>query len=242
MRREILQKAIPYHWNEVAKLPGVMPLDPQEWIIIDEAYEGQMAEREILLKNTHEVIAVDRNSEIAACELLDTLLDFLSKKVGFEVFQTHVVTPDMRSVKINYDAPLLTCGLLVQNDFCIMQKLDNQHVLTAAVLCFPANWRLDEKFMKPLFSIHENVPEYTHGIAKRVDRIFDGIKVNHPVWRFNVLEYSNAALHQPYRLNSDRLPSFTRSERQTFFKLPGTGAVIFGIHTFVIKKVPSAPF
>ncbi|MDB3860900.1 DUF3445 domain-containing protein, partial [Paracoccaceae bacterium] len=35
---------------------------------------------------------------------------------------------------------------------------------------------------------------------------------------------------------------FTRSERQTFFKLPGTGAVIFGIHTFVIKKVPSAPF
>jgi len=43
-------------------------------------------------------------------------------------------------------------------------------------------------------------------------------------------------------LHSDRLPSFTRSERQTFLKLPGTGAVIFGIHTFVIKKVPSAPF
>ena len=52
MRREILQKDIPYHWNQVAKLPGVMPLDPQEWIIIDEAYEGQMAEREILLQNT----------------------------------------------------------------------------------------------------------------------------------------------------------------------------------------------
>ena len=42
MQREILQKAIPYNWNDVAKLPGVMPLDPQEWIIFDEAYEGQM--------------------------------------------------------------------------------------------------------------------------------------------------------------------------------------------------------
>jgi hypothetical protein len=109
-------------------------------------------------------------------------------------------------------------------------------------LCFPAICRLDEKFLKPLFSIHVNVPVYSLGFAKRVVRIFDGIKVNHPVWRFNVLEYSNSALHQPYRLHSDRLPSFTRSERQTFFKLPGTGAVIFGIHTFVIKKVPSAPF
>ena len=133
MRREILQKAIPYNWNNAAKLPGVMPLDPQEWIIFDEAYEGQMAEREILLQNTDEVIAVNRNSEAAACELLDTLLNFLSKKVGFEVFQTHVVTPDMRTVKINFDAPLLTCGLLVQNDYCIMQKLDNQHVLTAEI-------------------------------------------------------------------------------------------------------------
>jgi hypothetical protein len=60
MRREILQKAIPYNWNDAAKLPGVMPLDPQEWIIIDEAYEGQMAEREILLQNTDEVIAVEQ--------------------------------------------------------------------------------------------------------------------------------------------------------------------------------------
>ena len=62
MGREILQKAIPYHWNKAAKLPGVMSLDPQEWIICDEAYNGQIAEREILLKNTSEVIAVDKNS------------------------------------------------------------------------------------------------------------------------------------------------------------------------------------
>ena len=202
MRQVILQKSIPYEWQKVTKLPGVMPLNPQEWIIFDDAYIEQMAEREVLLKNNNDVIVIDKNSEDAARE------------------------------------PLLTCGLLVQNDFCVLQKIDGQHVLSAAVLCFPANWRLKEKFMKPLFSIHRNVPEYSPEIAKRVDRLFDCIRVAQPMWRFNVLDYSDPTLYQPYRRNIELKPSYTRSERQTFLKLPNTGAVVFGIHTFVIKKVP----
>ena len=136
----------------------------------------------------------------------------------------------------------MTCGLLVQNDFCLMEKRKGQHVLSAAVLCFPANWRLLEKFMKPLFSIHKNVPAYSSEIEKRVNRIFDGIRVNQPMWRFNLLEYSDPTLYQPYRLSPDQAASYIRSERQTFLKLPETGAVVFGIHTFVLKKVPSDTF
>ena len=242
MRQVILQNSIPYEWQKVTKLPGVMPLNPQEWIIFDDAYNGQMAEREILLKSKHDVIAIDKNSEPAAFELLNAVLQFLSKADGFQVSEKQVITRDHRLVKIDYNQPLLTCGILVQNDFCLLQKIDGQHVLSAAVLCFPANWRLNEKFMKPLFSIHRNVPEYSLEIAKRVDRIFDGIHVGQPMWRFNVLEYSDAALYQPYRLNSEYKPCYTRSERQTFVKLPDTGAVVFGIHTFVVKKAPSGAF
>ena len=239
MRQVILQKSIPYDWQKGTKLPGVMPLNPQKWIIFDDAYNGQMLEREVLLKNNNDVIAVDKNSEAAACELLKALLNFLSKADGFEVSDRQVITRDHRIVKIDYNEPMLTCGLLVQNDFCLVQKIDGQHVLSAAVLCFPANWRLHEKFMNPLFSIHRNVPEYTAEIAKRVDRIFDGIRVDQPMWRFNVLEYSDATLYQPYRRKPEHNFSYTRSERQTFVKLPETGAVVFGIHTFVVKKVPS---
>ena len=136
----------------------------------------------------------------------------------------------------------MTCGLLVQNDFCLMEKRNGQHVLSAAVLCFPANWRLLEKFMKPLVSIHIDVPEYSSEIEKRVNRIFDGIRVGQPMWRFNLLEYSDPTLYQPYRLSPDQAASYIRSERQTFLKLPETGAVVFGIHTFVLKKVPSDTF
>ena len=242
MRQAILQKSIPYEWQKLTKLPGVMPLNPQDWIIFDDAYKDQMAEREILLKNTKDVIAADTNSRAAACELLNSILQFLHKAGGFEVSEKQVITRDNRTVEIDYNEPLLTCGLLVQNDFCLLKKIDGQHVLIAAVLCFPANWRLHEKFMKPLFSIHRNVPEYSPEIAKRVDRIFDGIRVGQPMWRFNVLEYSDATLYQPYRLNPDCKPSYTRSERQTFVKLPDTGVVVFGIHTFVVKKVPSDTF
>tara|TARA_B100001057_G_scaffold386579_1_gene393554 strand:+ start:1626 stop:2354 length:729 start_codon:yes stop_codon:yes gene_type:complete len=242
MQQVILQKAIPYEWQKVTKLPGVMPLNPQEWIIFDDAYIDQMAEREVLLKNNNDVIVKDKNSEEAARELLYATLHFLCSADGFEVSEKQVITRDKRIVKIDYNKPLLTCGLLVQNDFCVMQKIDGQHVLSAAVLCFPANWRLKEKFMKPLFSIHRNVPEYSREIAKRVDRIFDGIRVSQPMWRFNVLEYSDPTLYQPYRRNKELKPSYVRSERQTFLKLPDTGAVIFGIHTFVVKKVPFDTF
>ena len=242
MRQVILQNSIPYDWQKVTKLPGVMPLSPQEWIIFDDAYKDQMAEREILLKNNSDVIAINKNSEAPAFELLDAILQFLSKADGFEVSEKQVVTRDDRIVKIDYNQPLFTCGMLVQNDFCLLQKIGGQHVLIAAVLCFPANWRLHEKFMRPLFSIHRNVPEYSLEIAKRVDRIFDGIRVGRPMWRFNVLEYSDATLYQPYRLNPESKPYYTRSERQTFVKLPETGAVAFGIHTFVVKKVPFGTF
>ena len=242
MQHVILQKSIPYEWQKVTKLPGVMPLNPHEWIIFDDAYIDQMAEREVLLKNNNDVIVKDKNSEEAARELLYATLHFLCSADGFEVSEKQVITRDKRIVKIDYNKPLLTCGLLVQNDFCVMQKIDGQHVLSAAVLCFPANWRLKEKFMKPLFSIHRNVPEYSPEIAKRVDRIFDGIRVAQPMWRFNVLEYSDPTLYQPYRRNKELKPSYVRSERQTFLRLPDTGAVIFGIHTFVVKKVPFDTF
>ena len=242
MGQVILQNSIPYDWQKVTKLPGVMPLNPQDWIIFDDAYKDQMAEREFLLKNNSDVIAIDENNEAPAFELLDAILQFLSKADGFEVSQKQVVTRDDRIVKIDYNQPLLTCGMLVQNDFCLLQKISGQHVLIAAVLCFPANWRLHEKFMRPLFSIHRNVPEYSLEIAKRVDRIFDGIRVGRPMWRFNVLEYSDATLYQPYRLRPECKPYYTRSERQTFVKLPETGAVAFGIHTFVVKKVPFDTF
>tara|TARA_B100001989_G_scaffold43972_1_gene27519 strand:- start:349 stop:762 length:414 start_codon:yes stop_codon:yes gene_type:complete len=131
-------------------------------------------------------------------------------------------------------------GRLVQNDFCILQKTGNEHVLTAAALCFPASWSLEEKFLKPLIDIHTPVKEYNDVIAKRVQRLFDGLQIDRPLWRFNALYYEDPHLFQPRRANQPRRKpapnkaNYFRSERQTLVKLPKSGAIIFGIHTFVV--------
>ena len=105
--------------------------------------------------------------------------------------------PDGVTVAIDRADPLGTLGHLVQEDLCLMEKRNEAHVLTAAVLCFPASWRLAEKIGRPLEAIHAPVPEYDPKLARRVQRLFDGVQPGRPLWRVNALRYADPALHQP---------------------------------------------
>lgn len=130
----------------------------------------------------------------------------------------------------------------MQEDLCILHKSGDEHVLTGAVLCFPASWMLAEKFMAPLIGIHAPVQGYDAGIAARVQRMFDGVQAGRPLWRFNALWYDDPALHQPRSAHARReeteaeTGSFLRSERQCILRLPQSRAVVFSIHTFVLPR------
>ena len=222
-------------------MPGIAPLDPKEWLIKDEAYAGQMEERERLITdNRNAVIALDDMALRAAVELLEKTLEFLPDLGGFEQNAEIVFCPDGRSVKIDVSDPMATLGRLIQNDFCIMQKRGDEHILTGAVLCFPASWSLSEKFMQPLTVIHEPVTESDENITRRVQRLFNGIKVERPLWRFNKLYYEAPDLHQPRTFSNPpkilgrNEGKYIRSEKQTLTRLPKSNAVIFTIHTFVL--------
>ncbi|MEK9758023.1 MAG: DUF3445 domain-containing protein [Paracoccaceae bacterium] len=239
----IFQSKIPYDVSLERALPAISALDPAQWLIVDDAYVGQMAERERLLSTQRDVVTVlDEGARASAEELLSEVLKFLNTLAEFTIKQDHVTCPDGRHVRVDPSDPLATLGRLVQNDFCILQKVDGEHVLTGAVLCFPASWSLSEKFMRPLSIIHEPVKTYDDNITKRVQRLFDGIKSGHPLWRFNALNYATPELFQPRSQNDRRkIPQktearFFRSERQTLIRLPKTGAVVFGIHTFILKN------
>ena len=239
----ILQKKIPFDISKKKVLPAINALDPAQWLIIDEAYAAQMAERDKLItENRSAVIALHDGALKAAIELLDFALDFLPRLKGFTRENGQVTCPDGRCVKLKRSDPLATVGRIFQDDFCIMQKWGNEYVLTGAVLCFPASWCLSEKFLLPLTTIHHTVPQYNNNISKRVQRLFDGIKPNRPLWRFNALYYDQPELFQPCSHNNPRAVlnedqgDFIRSERQTLLRLPETYAVVFSIHTFVIKN------
>jgi len=238
-----LQTTLPYFPLIDKPLPGIAPLDPANWLWVDEAYSSQLAEKKRLLSICRDDILMQNPmAEEAAGELLEVVVEHLVRDhPDFSKSGANVHCSDGRTIDL-CAAPLEVLAGLVQEDFCILQKPDGaeEHILTAGLLAFPASWRLSEKFMKPLTGIHVPVSSYDDGIARRVQRLFDGIKVGRPLWRYNALWYQDPALHQP-RSESVGRPMvgkrgpYLRSERQTLLRLPLTKAVVFGIHTFVLR-------
>ena len=223
------------------------PLNLRQWLIVDEVFGEQMAYRDHLVENhLPDVFACMDTAAAAAAELQDMVVEAASRIPGFLRKRNLVTRPDGVSVRLDAQHPLLTIGRLVQEDFCILQKSAAEHVLTAAILCFPASWSLDEKFGRPLTSIHRPVAGYDDRVARGVQRVFDALVPERPLWRANNLVYDDPDLFQPRSENARRPKpgrgkTWLRVELQTLRKLPASKAVVFGIHTWVVSEKNVGP-
>ncbi|MDJ0628939.1 MAG: DUF3445 domain-containing protein [Rhodobacter sp.] len=241
----ILQSGLvdaPWDTPAARRLPGTGPVDGDDWLRFDDAFAAQMALRDRLIATQEkQVHALLPGAETAAKEVLDLVLQILAHRDGFEVVGDTVRRPDGADVAIDRSRPLITLGRLIQDDICILQKQGDEHVLTGAILCFPASWTLAEKLGHPLTAIHDPIPSYDANIARRVQRLFDGIQLGRPIWRANCLFYEDASLFQPRSLHDrrdrpDGEAPFVRTERQCLFRLPATGEIVFSIHTTVLRR------
>ncbi len=240
----ILQRAIPdqQRAQALARLPAMQPVRPGDWLQVDEAYAGQIAlKARLLAARPGDVMAVLPGAEAAARELLDLVLAEIAGMAGFAVGPVAVVRPDGVTVAIDRSRPLVTLSRLVQEDVCILQKQGAEHVLTGALLCFPAAWTLAEKIGRPLRRIHSPVPRYDADIAARVQRMFDMVGEGRVLWRANLLRYDDPALYQPHTEAAPRpvgheASPYERSERQTILRLQKSGAVIFSIQTKIVRR------
>lgn len=238
----VLQKRLPQMpWMApaTARLPGIQPVSRGDWLRVDEAFAGQMAERDRLIAETPALVhGLLPQAEPAARELLDLVLAELPALGDYIIGRGAVIRPDGVAVGVDRDAPLLTLGRLVQEDFCIHLPQADEHALMGAILCFPASWTLAEKLGRPLTGIHTPVAAYDAGIAARVQRLFDALRPEQPLWRANALLYEDPALHQP-RPEGARRPkpatrNYLRTERQCLVRLAHSRAVVFSIHTSVV--------
>ena len=208
---------------QTARLPGVRPITVDEWLIRSDSYDAQMAYRKELLATKREaVFQAIEGSESACIELLNM--------IGVERTDEH---------------PLMTAANHVQEDLCILQKQDEEHILTAAVMCFPSSWDVREKINRSIASIHSPVSEFSP-VQSIVERMLSAIRVEQPLGRANFLIYTDPELHQPRgegvpKLIDPDAPRFVRVERQTFRRLPETLAVVFAIHTYVIPAASLDP-
>jgi len=246
----VLQKSLPVApWMvpAMSRLPGVQPLEFRDWLEVDDAFAGQMALRDRLLaEQPKDVVQSLPGSQDAQAELLNTVCEWMNGRDAFEVGEGEMRRPDGVVVPYNPRKPLETLARMVQEDFCILQERDGEHVLTAAILCFPASWTLSEKMGRPLTAIHGPVASYTSGMARRVQRLFNAVHPDRPLWRQNALLYADPRLHHPRREGDPRddrgrKKPYLRSEKQCLLRLPETRAVVFSIHTYVVPVAHLTP-
>lgn len=235
-------------WMEprTRRLPGLFPVGLQDWLACDEVYDQQIQLRDRLISEKRDQVYqtgkdTDPHKHPAAIELLACLTKELSAKRGYQYTPPNIKRPDGAMINCTSDDPLIIAARLVQEDLLILEEKNRQHYLTNAVLCFPASWTLAQKIDKPLGAIHEPVTRYTDNITNRVNRIFDHIHPEQPVMRANFLLYDDPALHQPRLENQKKTidpkaPLYVRVERQTLRRLPKTRAIVFAVHTYLVKE------
>jgi len=76
-------------------------------------------------------------------------------------------------------------------------------------------------------------------MSRFIEQMFDNLRVNEPVVRYNYSVHDHARLHLPDSRESRKLSlenvvtdsHFIRSERQTLTRMPGSGDVVFTIDT-----------
>lgn len=251
----ILQSRLPdAPWMDAhtRRLPGTRPLAMADWLVVDDAYAAQMAARDHLIAACPAAVhGITPQAMEAAAETYALILPLLPA-LGFQLGAGHALRPDGVTIPLDPAQPLLTLGRLVQEDLCIMQE-DGQgeHLLSAAILCFPAGWLLAEKLGRPMMRIHQPVVKYTDDVGRRVQRLMDMVREDAPLWRMNA-HHSDAPLFNPLAESShDRHNGaapviatdkpFIRSERQSLIRLPQSGAVLFSIHTYIIAREDLTP-
>ncbi|OOY22360.1 hypothetical protein BMI86_01745 [Thioclava sp. DLFJ5-1] len=231
------------------RLPGVIPVTYEDWLEVDDAYAAQMGLRDRLIGEARDlVLGLSEHGRPAAEELYDLVLPMLPA-LGFAGSAETVTRPDGAVVALDRADPLATLGRLLQCDLCLMEADEAafghaEHVLTGGALCFPSGWTLREKFMRPMMRIHEPIEIYTDDLGKRVQRLLDGVREGRGLMR-GTASRSAAHLHDPrseYEFaHAPADAPYIRVERQCLFRLPRTNAVIFSIHTQVVRPESLSP-
>lgn len=216
---------------------GLRRLDLDKWIEIDADFETEIAEKRHLLGSRRDqVFAALPEGTSGSRELLAKLVDYLP-----------IHFPERFPESLDIDDslhPLESASLLVQEDFAIMSPQGGQWVLTAASICFPSRWDLASKIGANMHGIHEPVPHYEERIGAVADATFDKMAPDRPVWRLNWTVLDSPELFQPAatgrkerrhsQLSSEEFGDvmYFRTERQTLWKLPRSGDIVFTIRTY----------
>ena len=225
---------------------GIRPLDPNEWIDVDDQLADYLAEKaRLIVDHPDETFAAEAGTEDAQAEVLALLTGYLPER--FPQFYrrqggTIEILPNGKRLLLDRLPALRTAAQLVQEDLVLMRKGKPGWRLVAASLSFPSSWRLADKFGRPMHEVHGPVPGFNEGTrnAGMIERMFDHLRPEMPVIRWNWSLFSDAALYHPEashpvgpRFGANAENAVLRIERQTLRRLPLSGDIVFTIRIYV---------
>jgi dimethylamine monooxygenase subunit A len=237
----------PYDGSAKPFTIGLKPLDPNEWLEVDHNLKTYLTEKQRLYAEQRaDVLAALPGTVAAQSEILEMLVEYLPKRFP-ETHRLDGTVMDIASGAFRVDlnnSSLATAGLLVQEDLVIMGRSPEGWRLMAASLCFPSAWNLHEKLGRLMHEVHGPVPGFNKDTrnAGLIERMFDNLRIEQPVIRWNWTLFGEDTMHLPAPENSmfRRFGDgpvaehvFMRLERQTLRKLPRTGEILFTIRTHI---------
>ena len=234
----------PYDGSSRLFAIGAKPLDPDAWIEADARLAADLTEKERLAATRwEEVFAAEPGTAAAQAEVLALLAEHLPARFP-ALYRRVGATMQMggRTVALDEKPALWTAARLVQEDLVIMRRGAAGWRLAAASLSFPSAWRLGEKFGRPMDEVHAPVPGFGAGTrnAELVARMFDNLRPETPMIRWNWSVYGDADLFHPHNSPARRFGAgaraenvFLRVERQTLRRLPQSRDILFTIRVIV---------
>ncbi|CAA0101415.1 Uncharacterised protein [Starkeya nomas] len=239
----------PFDGSRKAFSIGLAPLDLAEWIEPDPKLAARLAEREVLIRDKRGVVLREEpGTRASQREALELVVAHITERYP-DLYRLEgrriTVLPTGRSFDLDDESepPLAIAGHLVSDDLLILTKSEEGYRLVAAVLCFPSAWSLADRFGQSLDGLHEAVPGYQSKLAKVMNRIFENLKVDQPVWRVNWSIYPDDELHHPESKERPRdwfedpanlaPEAFVRVERQTLRRMPESGDMLFTVRIHV---------
>ena len=220
---------------------GLKPLDPAEWIDVDDGLAAYLDEKDRLIAaEPGEVFVAEATTEPAQAEVLRMLARHLPARFPDRYRRDgDAIEVAARRIDLGDHPPLLTAARLVQEDLILLQRDAGGWRLTAGVVCFPSSWRVRDKFGRPVEEIHAPVPGFGPGTrpAELITRMFDNLRPEQPMLRWNWSLYGDDLLPHPLPSPTSRRYGegeradhvFLRTERQTLRRLPETGAILFTV-------------
>ncbi len=258
---ELRSAELPFASGQRPLRIGTRRLAQADWLDPDDELVAQTTAKERLFaERPADVYRALPSSQPAAAETLDLVVAHLTERypqLYRRAGDTLLRLADGREFAVSEAGlpELVHAGMLVQEDLCLLEPGPGGYVLSAAFVCAPSHWRLDEKIGRLLAALHGPVPGYAETLAAPVDRLFERLAGDALLGRSNWTIGTSHRLFEPERDRAElsRAASlrieevgdalYLRMESQTLRRLARTRAVLFTIRVHVdpLRVLASQP-